>query len=126
MNDFVKALLLELATPVLVAVLPIIAGAAVMGVVKLAQLVGVTVKQEEQDTLHSALMTGLRAALQRGLTGEAAVRAAVSHAMGAGAEDTVAKLRKSAGVTTHDLMNIAYAKLDILQRGQVEDDKTAR
>ena len=46
MNDFVKALLLELATPVLVAALPIIAGAAVMGVVKLAQLVGVTVKQE--------------------------------------------------------------------------------
>lgn len=126
MNDFVKALLLELATPVLVAVLPIIAGAAVMGVVKLGRLVGVTVKQEAQDTLHSALMTGLRAAVQRGLTGEAAVRAAVDHAMGAGAKDTIAKLKKSAGLTAQDLVNIAYAKLDILQRGQVEDNKTAR
>ena len=71
-------------------------------------------------------MTGLRAAVQRGLTGEAAVRAAVAHAMGAGAKDTIAKLEKSAGVTTQDLVNIAYAKLDILQRGQIEDNKTAR
>lgn len=126
MNDFVKVLLLELATPVIVAVLPVIAGAMVMGVVSLGRLAGVAIKQKDQDTLHSALMTGLRAAAQRGLADDAAVRVAVAHAAGVGARDAVASLKRSSGLTDRDLAKMAYAKLDILKRGHVEDNKTAR
>lgn len=60
-----------------------------------------------QKTLHSALMTGLAGALGRGLTGQAAINAAVSHVLTAGAPDAVKRFRLSRG----DLENMAWAKL---------------
>jgi hypothetical protein len=126
MKEFILALLVEVSLPLMAIALPVLAGAIVGGVVKLAQFVGVTVSQAEQDTLHSALMTGLRAAVQKGLPAEMAVKHAVEWALGPGASDTVKKLQKKTGLTTADIADMARAKLDILQRGQVEDNKTAR
>ena len=126
MKEFILALLVEVSLPLMAIALPVLAGAIVGGVIKLAQFVGVTVSQAEQDTLHSALMTGLRAAVQKGLQRDAAVRYAVSWATGPGASDTVKKLQKKTGLTVEGLTDMARAKLDILQRGQVEDNKTAR
>ena len=126
MKEFILALLVEVSLPLMAIVLPVLAGAIVGGVVKLSQFVGVTVSQADQDTLHSALMTGLRAAVQKGLPAEMAVKHAVEWALGPGASDTVKKLQKKTGLTTADIADMARAKLDILQRGQVEDNKTAR
>ena len=126
MKEFILALLVEVSLPLMAIALPVLAGAIVGGVIKLAQFVGVTVSQAEQDTLHSALMTGLRAAVQKGLPAEMAVKHAVEWALGPGASDTVKKLQKKTGLTTADIADMARAKLDILQRGQVEDNKTAR
>lgn len=126
MKEFILALLVEVSLPLMAIVLPVLAGAIVGGVVKLSQFVGVTVSKADQDTLHSALMTGLRAAVQKGLPAEMAVKHAVEWALGPGASDTVKKLQKKTGLTTADIADMARAKLDILQRGQVEDNKTAR
>ena len=126
MKEFILALLVEVSLPLMAIALPVLAGAIVGGVIKLAQFVGVTVSQAEQDTLHSALMTGLRAAVQKGLPAEMAVKHAVEWALGPGASDTVKKLQKKTGLTAADIADMARAKLDILQRGQIEDNKTAR
>ena len=58
------------------------------------------------EALHSALMSGVRAALMRGLSGPEAVEAAIIHASGS-VPDAIKALKPDAGVLTR----IAEAKL---------------
>lgn len=60
-------------------------GIALGGVLLRASLVakrrwGIDIEARHREALHSALMSGVRAALDRGLSGRAAVDAAVEHA----------------------------------------------
>lgn len=67
---------------------------------------GIEVDAGHREALHAALMSGIQAALLRGLTGGAAVEAAVSHAQSS-VPGAIAKLAPSPGVLT----SIAQAKL---------------
>ena len=62
--------------------------------------------QQKERALHSALMSGVRAALMRGLSGPEAVEAAIIHASGS-VPDAIKALKPDAGVLTR----IAEAKL---------------
>lgn len=67
---------------------------------------GIEIEATHRDALHSALMSGIRAALSRGLTGQAVVDAAVAHARGS-VPDALAHLNPAAEV----LANLAKSKL---------------
>lgn len=41
---------------------------------------GIEIEARHREALHSALISGIRAALSRGLSGDAAVKAAINHA----------------------------------------------
>lgn len=68
---------------------------------------GIQIEAVHREALHSALMSGIRAALSRGLTGTAAVASAVSYAQSS-VPDAIRALSPSAEVITQ----IAEAKLD--------------
>lgn len=67
---------------------------------------GLQIEAAHRDALHTALMTGVRFALGRGLQGEAAMSAAMIHARQS-VPDAIAALKPSSGV----LETIASAKL---------------
>jgi len=79
---------------------------------------------EQQSTLHSALMTGLRAALMKGIPRDTtqAIDAAVDYALRKGAPDAI----KSLGVTQDTLRDLALAKLNIIEQGGAETQAAAR
>lgn len=67
---------------------------------------GIEIEATHRDALHAALMSGIRSALQRGLTGQAAVSAAITHASRS-VPDALAALDPTPDV----LASIAEAKL---------------
>lgn len=67
---------------------------------------GIEIEATHRAALHSALMSGIRAALLRGLSGADAVEAAIIHASGS-VPDAIKALKPDAGVLTR----IAEAKL---------------
>lgn len=67
---------------------------------------GIEIEATHREALHSALMSGIRAALSRGLTGQAVIDAAVVHARGS-VPDALAHLNPAAEV----LANLAKSKL---------------
>lgn len=67
---------------------------------------GIEIEAKHREALHSAIMSGIRAALGQGLTGSAAIEAAVEHAT-ASVPDAIAALNPASQV----LINIATAKL---------------
>lgn len=68
---------------------------------------GVAVDAKAMETLHSALLTGITAALGRGLLGQEAISAAIGHALARGAPDAIAHY----GLTTEGLQTLAESKL---------------
>lgn len=50
---------------------------------------GIEIEARHREALQSAMMTGITAALARGLKADAAISAAIQHATGAGARDAV-------------------------------------
>lgn len=62
---------------------------------------------DARAALHSALMTGIAAALGRGLTGQEAITAGIGHALARGAPDAIAHF----GLTADGLQTLAEAKL---------------
>ena len=67
---------------------------------------GIEIEATHRAALHSALMSGVRAALLRGLSGSQAVEAAIIHASGS-VPDAIKALKPDAGILTR----IAEAKL---------------
>ncbi|QFQ88252.1 hypothetical protein F8A10_12100 [Paracoccus kondratievae] len=67
---------------------------------------GIEIEARHREALHSAIMSGVRSALARGLSGDAAVRAAISHASNS-VPDAITALNPASGV----LRSIAEAKL---------------
>lgn len=67
---------------------------------------GIEIEEVHREALHSALMSGIRAALLRGLRGNAAVSAAIHHASRS-VPDALAALHPGEGV----LISIAESKL---------------
>lgn len=67
---------------------------------------GIEIEARHREALHSALMSGVEAALGRGLHGSAAISAAVEHARDS-VPEALARLQPDAGL----LANIAGAKL---------------
>lgn len=66
---------------------------------------GIEIEARHREALHSALMSGIQSALQRGITGSEAVQAAVWHAANS-VPDALLALKPGAGVLT----SIAEAK----------------
>lgn len=86
-------------------------GIALGGVLLRASLVakrrwGIDIEARHREALHSALMSGVRAALDRGLSGRAAIDAALDHA-GQSVPDAISALNPTVDV----LASIAKAKL---------------
>ncbi len=75
---------------------------------------GLDIEKRHQDALHSALMSGVRAALQRGSVGEAIVAEAVRYAQSS-VPDAIAKLAPAGGV----LAELARAKIDEIARASI-------
>mgnify|MGYP003148949502 CR=1 FL=1 len=67
---------------------------------------GMEISARRREALHSALMSGILAALGRGLSGQDAVRAAIDHATKS-TPDAIRKLKPAPGV----LESIAEGKL---------------
>lgn len=68
---------------------------------------GIEIEARHREALHSALMSGIRAALARGLTGSSAVAAAIEHATKS-VPDAISALKPGKGVLT----SIAEGKLE--------------
>lgn len=86
-------------------------GIALGGVLLRASLVakkrwGIDIEARHREALHSALMSGVRAALAKGLSGQAAIQAAVDHAT-----SSVPDAMRGLNPTMEVLGNIAAAKL---------------
>lgn len=83
----------------------------------------VQIEADARATLHSAIMTGIAAALARGLTGQAAIDAGIDHARGAGAADAIDHFALNGGKA---LQTLAESKLwamvgnDLFDRATVE------
>lgn len=71
------------------------------------RLTGVQMSAEHRDALHSAINTGINAALNRGITGKAATSFAIEYAITKGAPDAVKYLQPGSA-----LREIAESKLD--------------
>lgn len=118
----------EVLVAVIVQMMPTIleiAGVGLAGALGWAALVakkrfGLDIEKRHQDALHSALMSGVRAALQKGLTGNAVLNAAVDYAR-ASVPDAIDKLSPHGRV----LFELARAKLDeVAQGGMASVDAT--
>lgn len=81
-----------------------------------------TLTKEQQATLHSAMMTGIRAALMQGLGKDAAVSAAVQYALSEGAPDAIRRLK----VTPPTLRELGFAKLNIITNGEAQAQSAPR
>lgn len=79
---------------------------------RFARWTGVQIEEKHMRTLHSAIMTGIRQALAKGLEGNFAVHDAILWAETTGAPDAIKALR----VDQIDLKYLASAKLQELNR----------
>lgn len=70
---------------------------------------GIEIEARHREALQSALMTGISAALSRGLRGQEAITAAIDHATKAGAPDAIAFF----DLDLDDLTRIAESKLQL-------------
>ena len=68
---------------------------------------GIEIEARHREALQSAMMTGISAALARGLKRDEAVNAAIQHAIGAGARDAV----EFFDLRMDDLQRLAESKL---------------
>lgn len=101
-NDLFSA-----ATPVLLQAFSAILAAFLLWVANLARVrFGIEIEARHREAIHSALMSGIRAALSKGLTGQEAISAAIDHAARS-TPDAILKLKPKDGV----LEGIAQAKL---------------
>ena len=75
---------------------------------------GIEIEARHREALHSALMSGIRAALNRGLTGPAAISSAVTYAAQS-VPDALARLSPDAKV----LARLAASKLREVQESSV-------
>lgn len=81
---------------------------------------GIEIEARHRAALHSAIMTGVLAALDRGLAGEAAVNAALGH-VHASVPDAIEKLRPAPGVIDNLIGAALRETLDqsaIVRRGK--------
>lgn len=100
-------LILSAVLPPLLDIAGIAVAAALIRVSLIAkQRWGIEVEARHREALHSALMSGVRAALAGGLTGQAVVDAAIQHAARS-VPDAIGRLGPTAAVLT----SIAEAKL---------------
>lgn len=106
MNTFLLSLYYEV-LPALLQVFSVFVGIVLLRVGNAArERWGIEIEARHREALHSALMSGIRAALGRGLTGSAAVDAAITYATSS-VPDALAKLDPDAKVIT----DLAAAKL---------------
>lgn len=70
---------------------------------------GIEIEARHREALQSALMTGITAALSRGLRGSDAITAAIHHAAKAGAPDAI----RFFDLDLEDLKRIAESKLQL-------------
>lgn len=77
---------------------------------------GIEIQAKHRDALHSALMTGVNAALGKGITGNAAVSAAIDYARQS-VPDAIKNLKPTANV----LSQLAKAKLEEVTKLPPED-----
>jgi len=107
MSDFFLLLYWEL-LPTLLQVIGAILGVLLMRAANTARTRwGIEIEASHREALQSALMTGITAALSRGLRGADAVTAAIDHATKTGAPDAIAFF----GLGLDDLTRIAESKL---------------
>ncbi len=102
LSELYAAILPLILTAIAALLAQIIAGAAKVA----KERWGIEVEARHRDALHSALMSGVRAALSRGLTGRAAVDSAVAYATKS-VPDALARLGPSSEV----LSRLATSKL---------------
>ena len=99
--------ILDMISPVILHLIGAVLTLAVAFVArKIHQWTGIEIERAHREALHSALMTGARMALQRGLSGPDAVTLATGYAESS-VPDAIARLRPSESVLT----NLARAKL---------------
>lgn len=67
---------------------------------------GIEIEAKHREALHSALMSGIRAALSKGLSGQEAVAAAIAYA-----QDSVPDAMERLGPSIQVLSSLAEAKL---------------
>ncbi len=107
MNDFLLMLYWEL-LPTLLEVIGAILGILLIRATSVARdRWGIEIEARHREALHSALMTGITAALGRKLDGEAVIRAAVTHVVDTGARDAV----EFFGLGLDELQRMARSKL---------------
>lgn len=98
------SILLQALTPVILEVTATVATVAITAASGYAMRKwGIEIQAKHRDALHSALMTGVNAALGRGLTGNAAVAAAIDYARQS-VPDAIGNLKPPVQVIT-DLAN---------------------
>lgn len=106
MNDILSQIYSAVLPPLLV-LLSVVLGRILARAAAIAQeRWGIEIEATHRDALHSALMSGIAAALSRGLTGSAAINAAVAYAAKS-VPDALASLDPSSEVLT----SLAEAKL---------------
>lgn len=111
MSDFFLLVYREL-LPALLQVIAALLGLLLVGLANTARTRwGIEIEARHREALQSALMTGIAAALSRGLRGPEAVAAAIEHATRAGAPDAIAFF----GLGMDDLTRIAQSKLQLQQ-----------
>ncbi|MDO5631117.1 MAG: hypothetical protein Q4G22_04695 [Paracoccus sp. (in: a-proteobacteria)] len=106
-----NSLLAEFAATILPAAVQLIGAALGLLLIRAANVArdrwGIEIEARHREALHSALMSGIRAAILKGLRGDAAVDMAIAHAT-ASVPDALSRLQPSADV----LISIATAKLE--------------
>lgn len=106
MNDLLLSLYWDL-LPMLLQVIGAILGLLLMRAANMARTRwGIEIEARHREALHSAVMSGITSALTRGLTGSAAIAAAIQHTTRS-VPDALAALDP----TTEVLTSIAEAKL---------------
>lgn len=118
MSDFFLLLYWEL-LPTLLQVIAAILGVLLMRAANTARTRwGIEIEARHREALQSALMTGITAALARGLRGGEAVTAAIDHAAKAGAPDAI----EFFGLGVDDLTRIAESKLQLQWPAMIDVD----
>ena len=101
---------MTIANQILVGLLPVLSTVLTWALASAARAAkqrwGIEIEARHREALHSALMSGIRAALGRGLKGKDAVDAAIGHA-GRSVPDAIRRLGPSADV----MKSLAEAKL---------------
>ena len=106
MSDFLLMLYWEL-LPTLLQIIAAILGLVLLRVADVARARwGIEIEARHREALQSALMSGISAALSRGLTGSAAIQAGIAYARES-VPDAMAKLQPKETV----LRDLAAAKL---------------